>query len=207
MPKLVDHASYRKQLLAQCFDLFARRGYGALTMREIAAALEVSTGTLYHYFPTKEALFQQLVEEVTRRTVFEATARIQSHATLEERLLALFRFLEDHEMDLRKQLLVTLDYYQHRNLYGSDAGAILQAGADLYRQAIRDDVGLPDPATVFLLQCQIHGLLVLRMLHNIETPFGEQARPFVDLLVGHLRIATATGIPLLESAGPQERQG
>jgi len=206
MPKLVDHVNYRKQLLAQCFDLFARRGYGALTMREIAATLDVSTGTLYHYFPTKEALFQQLVEEVTRQTVYEATARVQSYTTLEERLLALVRFLADHEADLRKQLLVTLDYYQHRDLYGGDAGAILQAGADLYRRAIRDHVGLPDPAMVFLLQCQIHGLLVLRMLRNSETPFGEQARPFVDLLVGRLRIAATTGTPT-EQECSQERQG
>ncbi len=207
MPKLVDHMSYRKQLLAQCFDLFARHGYSALTMRQIAAALEVSTGTLYHYFPTKEALFQQLVEEVTQQTVFEAAARVQVHATLEERLLALFRFLADHEEDLRKQLLVTLDYYQHRNLYGSSAGAILQAGADRYCRAIRDYVGLPDPATVFLLQSQIHGLLVLRMLHNIQTPFVEQARPFVALLMCHMRTTEKSGWPLSEQTGqPSERQ-
>jgi AcrR family transcriptional regulator len=206
MPKLVDHVSYRKHLLAQCFDLFARRGYGALTMREIAATLDVSTGTLYHYFPTKEALFAQLVEEVTQQTVFAATARIQSYATLQERLLALFHFLAEHEADLRKQLLVTLDYYQHRTLYGSDAGALLQAGADLYCRAIRDYVGLPDPAMVFLLQCQIHGLLVLRMLRNIETPFGEQARPFVDLLMGQLPLTATTGTPA-ETECLQERQG
>lgn len=208
MPKLVDHVSYRKQLLAQCFDLFALHGYSALTMRQIAAALDVSTGTLYHYFPTKEALFQQLVEEVTQQTIFEAAARVQVHASLEERLLALFRFLADHEEDLRKQLLVTLDYYQHRNLYGSGAGAILQAGADRYCRAIREYVGLPDPATVFLLQSQIEGLLVLRMLHNIQTPFIEQARPFVDMLMFHVR-TTEKSVPSLaeETGQPQERQG
>jgi AcrR family transcriptional regulator len=208
MPKVVDHVIYRKQLLAQCFDLFAQHGYSALTMRQIAAALDVSTGTLYHYFPTKEALFQQLVEEVTQRTIFEAAARIQSRATLEERLLALFRFLADHEEDLRKQLLVTLDYYQHRNLYGSSAGAILQAGAERYCRAIRDYVGLPDPATVFLLQSQIQGLLVLRMLHNIQTPFVEQARPFVDMLLCYMHTMEKAAPPLSAEAGQlQERQG
>src|SRR5690348_15389287 len=103
MPKLVDHASYRKQLLAQCFDLFAQRGYSVLTMRQIAEALNVSTGTLYHYFPTKEALFQQLVEETTRQTVMEALAEAPEPASLEERLLYLFDFLARHEQDLQKQ--------------------------------------------------------------------------------------------------------
>ena len=54
MPKVVDHVSYRKHLLDQCVNLFAQYGYEALTMRQIAEALHVSTGTLYHYFPTKE---------------------------------------------------------------------------------------------------------------------------------------------------------
>ena len=40
MPKLVDHVSYRKSLLVRCFDLFAERGYSALTMRQIAEALK-----------------------------------------------------------------------------------------------------------------------------------------------------------------------
>jgi hypothetical protein len=41
MPKLVDHVSYRKQLLAQCFDLFAERGYSSLTTRQIADVCRV----------------------------------------------------------------------------------------------------------------------------------------------------------------------
>src|SRR5579859_2981962 len=46
MPKLVDHVQYRKHLLEQCFDLFSIRGYSALTTRQIAEALNVSSGTL-----------------------------------------------------------------------------------------------------------------------------------------------------------------
>jgi len=188
MPKLVDHVTYRKQLLAQCFDLFAQHGYSALSMRQIAEALEVSTGTLYHYFPTKEALFQQLVEEVTQQTIFAAVSQLQQCGSLEERLVALFSFLAQHEDELRKQLLVTLNYYQHRDLYGQAAGEILQAGADRYGQALREYLGLPDPRLVFLLQSQVDGLLVLRMLHNISNAsFLEQARPFVAMLADYAR--------------------
>ncbi|MGB6015410.1 MAG: helix-turn-helix domain-containing protein, partial [Nodosilinea sp.] len=48
MPKIVDHDQYRREILDQCFDLFAEKGYAALTMRQIAQELGVSTGTLYH---------------------------------------------------------------------------------------------------------------------------------------------------------------
>ena len=195
MPKLVDHTTYRKQLLTQCFDLFAQRGYSALTMRQIAMELDVSTGTLYHYFPTKEALFQQLVEEVTQQTVFEAIAQVQQHAGLEARLTALFLFLAQHEDQLRKQLLVTLDYYQHRDLYGSTAGAILRAGAERYCQAIKDYLDLPDLKLVLLLQSQINGLLVQRMLRASSTPFIEQARPFVAMFVAYVHTTEAERFP------------
>jgi AcrR family transcriptional regulator len=206
MPKLVDHVTYRKQLLAQCFDLFAQHGYSALSMRQIAEELEVSTGTLYHYFPTKEALFQQLVEEVTQQTIFAAVSQLQQGGPLEERLVALFSFLAQHEDELRKQLLVTLNYYQHRNLYGQAAGEILQAGADRYGQALRECAGLPDPRLVFLLQGQIHGLLVLRMLHNIHDPFLEQAQPFVTMLADYARkIEVECSDPWGEREQHQER--
>lgn len=187
MPKLVDHVSYRKHLLAQCFDLFAQRGYSALTMRQIAEALDVSTGTLYHYFPTKEALFQQLVEEVTQRTIVEATSQAQKHATLEERLMELFRFLAEHEEDLRKQFLIILDYYQHRDLYGSSARAILRIGADRYGQAIKEYIGLPDSRLCSLLRSQIDGLLTQRMIRGATIPFVEQARPFVEMFVQYVQ--------------------
>ncbi len=37
-------------------DLFARRGYEAVTTRQIAAAVGVQAAALYRYFPTKEDL-------------------------------------------------------------------------------------------------------------------------------------------------------
>jgi len=199
MPKVVDHPAYRKQLLALCFDLFAQRGYSALTMRQIAEALEISTGALYHYFPTKEALFQQLVEEVTQQTVFEAIAQIQQHGDPEARLTALFDFLAQHEEQLRKQLLVILDYYQHRDLYGSTAGKILRAGADRYCQALQNYLHLPDQKLVVLLKTQINGLLVQRMLRASTTPFVEQARPFVTMFVAFLRTTEAERSMLSET--------
>jgi TetR/AcrR family transcriptional regulator len=52
-------ASYDDQsalILARAAELFARRGYSAATMNEVAAACAVSKATLYHYFADKHAL-------------------------------------------------------------------------------------------------------------------------------------------------------
>ena len=56
MPKIVDHDEYRKELLERCFGIFSRKGFSNVTMREIVSEIGVSTGTLYHYFDTKEKI-------------------------------------------------------------------------------------------------------------------------------------------------------
>jgi hypothetical protein len=44
--------------------------------------------------------------------------------------MSLFQFLDEHEEALQKHFLITSDYFQHRELYGSAARAILRAGAE-----------------------------------------------------------------------------
>lgn len=63
MPKIVDHDAYRRELLTRSFDVFVRVGFSACTMRNLAQEIGVSTGTLYHYFKTKEDVFAQLVQQ------------------------------------------------------------------------------------------------------------------------------------------------
>lgn len=65
MPKIADEAriARRDQIIAAAAGCFARAGYHATTMADIAEAAGVSKGTPYLYFPSKEALFIALYEE------------------------------------------------------------------------------------------------------------------------------------------------
>lgn len=51
-----------ERILAQALPLFATQGYGGVTMREIARAAGLTIGTLYHYFPSKRALYLAVLE-------------------------------------------------------------------------------------------------------------------------------------------------
>jgi TetR/AcrR family transcriptional repressor of uid operon len=64
VPKIAEEAraARRDQIIVAAAECFARSGYHATTMADIAEAAGVSKGTPYLYFPSKEALFIALYE-------------------------------------------------------------------------------------------------------------------------------------------------
>jgi len=53
----------REDILDAARELFWERGYEGTTMPQIAAAAELAPGTLYLYFPSKQALYAELLFE------------------------------------------------------------------------------------------------------------------------------------------------
>ena len=89
MPKVSDEhrEAVRSKLLKAAARCLARKGYEATTTRDIAAEAKVSAGTLYNYFPSKEALIEELAEDVLGADLVEVGA-----ADVEpDRLVALLR--------------------------------------------------------------------------------------------------------------------
>ena len=98
MPRALDHDEQRQTLALRCVPLFAQRGYAGLNMRTIASELGVSTGVLYHYFPSKAALFETVVRVSVETDVDSGTRLLlQAARTPRERLSLLLHFM-DREM-------------------------------------------------------------------------------------------------------------
>ncbi|MDX1632411.1 MAG: helix-turn-helix domain-containing protein, partial [Thermoanaerobaculia bacterium] len=57
------------QILEGALGLFSSQGFGATSMRQIAAASDVSIGNVYHHFSSKEEIFQELIEEYWERVL------------------------------------------------------------------------------------------------------------------------------------------
>ena len=66
-PRAATYEDQRSQILKAAADLFARRGYTAATLNEVAAASGVSKATLYHYFSDKHALLEDIVRSHVAR--------------------------------------------------------------------------------------------------------------------------------------------
>jgi AcrR family transcriptional regulator len=62
-------ADPQKRLIEAAFRLFSEpKGYASVTVSEIAAAAGVAKGSVYRHFPSKEALFTAVVEDLCQET-------------------------------------------------------------------------------------------------------------------------------------------
>jgi TetR/AcrR family transcriptional regulator len=57
----------RRQLIAEAIKLFGQRGYEATTLDSVAEAAGVRKQSLLYYFPTKDALFDACVDDMSAR--------------------------------------------------------------------------------------------------------------------------------------------
>ena len=65
-------------ILDKALELFAARGYDAVSVGEIADAVGIRAPSLYHHYPGKQAIFNAIVESVTGQ--YEAdTGKIDIH--------------------------------------------------------------------------------------------------------------------------------
>jgi AcrR family transcriptional regulator len=117
----IDHNQIRIE--AAALDLFTKQGFHSTKMREIADQAEVSSGSIYTYYASKEALYESLVKNyrscmrVFRHKVFSALEDPFSKDDL--RLLALaVRSMVYH--DAEYQLLTFIDIIEFRNQHFAD---------------------------------------------------------------------------------------
>jgi AcrR family transcriptional regulator len=176
MPKIVDHEQYRKELLAKCFDIFAQRGYGAATMRQISQSLGVSTGTLYHYFPSKRALFEQLVEEVITRDLLVVSAEFKEIQGIENRLNFVGRYLTEQQDYQVKWMYITVDFFQTQDaeevIHNAFWDRVLQRFVVLvYELLCVEDLVLANFVISF-----IDGIIIEKLLKNKMVDFNEQCQ-------------------------------
>ncbi|MDH6138319.1 AcrR family transcriptional regulator [Kitasatospora sp. GP30] len=67
-PARGDHDARRRDVSAAVWRVLADRGFGALTLRAVAAEMGASTGLLTHYFPNKQALLRTALEVLAEQS-------------------------------------------------------------------------------------------------------------------------------------------
>ena len=65
-------------ILGAALEEFSERGYAGARMAAVAARAGIAKGLIYHYFPSKLALFQAAVRAFTEGTFAEAEERLEA---------------------------------------------------------------------------------------------------------------------------------
>ena len=190
-PKYVNHDQYRRELLHQCFELVAQQGYAAITMRQLAGHLGVSMGTLYHYFKDKQALFEQLMEEVARQNAFtELSETVREPA---ESLAQMLNQVEQNKSLHLKQLFIVADFYRLQRDETTHHSNTLEVAGEGYKRGITRVTGLSDPVMAMLIRSLMNGLVMEQMFANNTVTFEEKADLFVQMLNAYLKQEEAGG--------------
>ena len=81
----------RQEILRTAARLFQQRGYDATSMNDVAAALKLSKGGLYHHFQSKDEILFEIMNHAMEITQERVINPVRSIADPEERLRMLIR--------------------------------------------------------------------------------------------------------------------
>ena len=140
-------------ILEGAAHILERHGLDAYTTNAIAARAGVSIGSLYQYFPTKDAVTVALIERERTELVRDALQALAQH----DRFMALRQLIEvavRHQLR-RPALAALLDFEQHRLsavMPASGNGAAVHAAlAGFLRGGYPDAILAPEPAASELM--------------------------------------------------------
>ncbi|MGP9789894.1 TetR/AcrR family transcriptional regulator [Roseinatronobacter sp. NSM] len=153
--------------------LFARHGYAAVSMRQIAAEVGVQAGALYMYTPDKQSLLYDMMHD-------HMADLLQSHAALPDcpdPLAALEQFTRFHiRFHSARSDAVFIAYMELRNLEGENFTRI-EAMRRNYEARLQDVLQRGHGAGVFRLpDIKLATYAVIAMLTGVNTWYREGGR-------------------------------
>jgi AcrR family transcriptional regulator len=173
MPKIVDHKEYRRTLLDKAVVTFSEKNYADVSMRDIASDLEVSTGTLYHYFPSKQELFCALFLHTAQAAAGEIVDEMCDLTTFDARIDRLFDYFLRRCDKMKRQFLFSTDML--RNDLPAKATNLLNRWANELERRLSTVLGLDADtgmATFLFLAGSLYGGQVLPESRDLAPAFN-----------------------------------
>lgn len=203
----------REKILEAALDLFSRRGYEAVSVREIAKAVGIRESSLYNHFKGKRDIFDSLVDACWKRA--EEYFRVQGlpfsekedlsvfgerdFSRLAETVLGVFRYFFEDPWNRRFRRLLILSQFSdpraeelYRRLYRDYPMEVQRAVFAKLMEAGQFQRGDPEA-----LALEFYGGVFL-LLHTCDS--WEEASP---RLLSHLKQFTACH----QLPAPKEEKG
>ncbi|SHF22712.1 transcriptional regulator, TetR family [Ruegeria intermedia] len=157
--------------------LFARYGYAAVSMRQIAAEVGVQAGALYNYTPDKQSLLYRLMRDHMEELLAAQKALPSQDCALD----ALRQFVGFHiRFHMQRPEEVFIAYMELRNLTPENFAEIEALRRD-YEDALQGILVAGQAEGVFALQdAKIATLAVIAMLNGVMTWYRAGGRLSLD---------------------------
>ena len=127
MARIVNKEEYelrRNEILDAAQRLVYTRGYEQMSIQDILAELKISKGAFYHYFDSKQALLEALIERMANQVIQLLIPIVHDeHLPAPEKLHRVFDAASRWKTD-RKEVILTLV-----NVWYADENAILRLKA------------------------------------------------------------------------------
>jgi AcrR family transcriptional regulator len=131
-----------QDILTAAADVLAERGYHGMSLDEIADRLDLTKATLYHYFPSKEALVSACLEAIaTRSNQRLAEVAAETAGTAAERL---------HRLIITQLVIIVRDQPQMARMflqpmdwpetYRERTKALRRQHDDIFRAIVREGI-------------------------------------------------------------------
>ncbi|MBU6392968.1 MAG: TetR/AcrR family transcriptional regulator [Sphingomonadales bacterium] len=170
--------------------MFLADGYDAVAMEQVAATAEISKGTLYARYPSKEALFTAVIDASVREWSEEASQ--QDHLLSDDIAQRLAHHARTIAASLRKPDVIGLQRLilsvrsrfpelaqaMHEKGYAYIVGVITD---DIVAAAERDRQPARDPRAI--AQMLVAGISGYQMEHDAEPDSAESLAAFAQRLV------------------------
>jgi AcrR family transcriptional regulator len=83
----------RETILGHAARLFAEQGYERTSLQDVARAVGLSKAAIYHYYPTKQVIYEAIVTDLLVNLTIHVRVRVEAEVEHRERLRA---FMESH---------------------------------------------------------------------------------------------------------------
>ena len=179
-------------------NLFARFGYAAVSMRQIASEVGVNQAALYHYTPTK----QDLLAGLLTRHMDDLIAAYDAESHPDDPLLALDHFTRFHfAYHLTKPDEVFLSYMELRSLEPDHFQKITALRSD-YEERLRHILASGLKTGAFTaIEPSITAMAILSMLTGITNwykPGGRLSQDDIETYYSRLVLRAVGATPLAE---------
>ena len=161
MPKIVNREARKHELAQQAAVLFSTYGYNGLGMRDIAAKLKISKSALYHYFPSKQKLFDAATQVVVQDETQSLTAGLTANMSHNKKLELLHSNMLLMEEKFSGEIVLMQDYIRLKSVDDVRNDPNLKLAAQEFENSVSNFVGKNNAYPVI---CLYYGAMLQRML-------------------------------------------